>query len=382
MYLIKKFSFLCVFSAFCFNVLAQNSSSPGCSSTFQLSQPAGSSPQLGRFDKVLDWNQDGFQDLISMNSAGVPSIRFSRADGTYAEPVSSDYLSGIYSPLAMTVGYFDGDWIEGNFVANNRPDIAVATSTGVYLLTTDDYGYFSFRGTPVVEQKVHALSAVDFNHDGFSDLMALDPDGGGYTALTNGYGGFYLPISSRYTANRWDENEYPEFISAGYFDGEFVNEKFIANESPDLAVLTNLGRVFLYTSDPYGYFSVREPSLIQTYKQIVAVDMNGDQATDLIGLDADGKVWVLTNRGNTDFAAPLATSTESANLLIDGQDVDQDGNMDIAITLKANGALAWLKQSTICEAVASRIIAGPRSRVSTSRNTLLTSELRTFTFRP
>ena len=382
MYLIKKFSFLCIFSALCLTIFAQNSSSPGCTSSFQLSQPAGSIPQLSRFNKVLDWNHDGIQDLVSMTSAGIPSIRFGKADGGYFESVSSDYLSGIFSPIAMTVGYFDGDWIEGNFVANNRPDIAVATATGVYLLTTDDYGYFSFRGTPVMEQEVHALAAVDFNHDGFSDLMALDPDGGGYTALTNGYGGFYLPVSSRYTANRWDENEYPAIISAGYFDGEFVNEKFTANQSPDLAVLTNLGRVFLYTSDPYGYFSVREPSIIQTYKQIIAVDMNGDHASDLIGLDAEGKVWVLSNQGNREFAATPATSAVSANLLIDGQDVDQDGNMDVAVSLKANGALAWLKQSTICADVASRIIAGPRSRVTTSRNTLITSELRTFTFRP
>ena len=382
MNLIKKITFVCIFSALCLMVFAQNSSSPGCSSTFLLAPSSGSAPKFGKFNKVLDWNHDGFQDVISVAANGVPRISFGNGDGSFQPPVSSDYISGLYSPLAMTVGYFDGDWIEGNFVANNRPDIAVATESGVYILTSDDYGFFSFRGTPVMEQKVHALVAVDFNHDGFSDLMSLDPDGGAYTSLTNGYGGFYLPISSGYTASRWDENEYPATLAAGYFDGDFIEGKYVANQLPDLAVVTNLGRVFTYTTDLYGYFSVREPSIQKAFTQVIAADMNGDQLTDLIGLDADGAVWLISKQSSGEFAEPVQIATATANLLLDGQDVDQDGNMDFAFTAKNTGSLAWLKQSTICTDAPSRIIVGGRSRVTTTRTSTISSELRTFIFRP
>jgi hypothetical protein len=380
--LIKKLTFVCIFSALCLTVFAQNSSSPGCSSTFLLAPASGSAPKFGKFNKVLDWNHDGFQDVVSVAANGVPRISFGNGDGSFQPPVSSDYIGGVYSPLAMTVGYFDGDWIEGNFVPNNRPDIAVATEDGVYLLTSDDYGFFSFRGTPVIEQEMHALVAVDFNHDGFSDLMALDPDGGAYTSLTNGYGGFYLPISSGYTANRWDENEYPATIAAGYFDGDFINGAFAANQSPDLAVLTNRGRVFMYTTDPYGYFSLREPTIQKPFKQVISADMNGDNLTDLLGLDAEGTVWLISKQSNGEFAEPVQTSSATANLLLDGQDVDQDGNMDFAFTTKNTGALAWLKQSTICTDAPSRIIVGGRSRLTTTRTSTISSELRTFIFRP
>lgn len=382
MNIIKYFAFLCIFSALCLTVFAQNSSSPGCSSTFLLAQSSGSAPQFGKFNKVLDWNHDGFQDLISVAVNGIPRISFGSGDGSFQPPVSSEYISGVYSPLAMTIGYFDGEWIEGNFVANNRPDIAVATKNGVYLLTSDDYGFFSFRGTPVMEKEIHALVAVDFNHDGFSDLMALDPDGGAYTTLTNGYGGFYLPISSGYTANRWDENEYPATIAAGYFDGDFINEKFTANQLPDLAVLTNRGRVFMYTTDLYGYFSLREPTIQKPFKQVISADMNGDNLTDLLGLDAEGTVWLISKQSNGEFAEPVQISSAAANLLLDGQDVDQDGNMDFAFTSKTTGALTWLKQSTICTDAPSRIIVGGRSRVTTTRTSTISSELRTFIFRP
>jgi hypothetical protein len=381
--IIKSITIACLFSALSLSAFAQNSSSPGCTATFQMSEVSGSSPVLGDFNKILDWNHDGVQDVISISSNGVPSISLGKSDGGFHEAVSSDYISGEISPIAMTVGYFDGDWVEGIFVANDRPDVAVATTTGVYLLTTDNYGYFSLRGTPVMNEQVMALAAVDFNEDGMSDLMALDSHGGAYTTLTDGFGGFYLPVSSEYTAGRWDENEYPTSISAGHFDGDLVNENLVPNHSPDLVVLTNLGNVVVYTSDVYGYFSIRESYIQKSFTQVIAADLNTDGVSDLVGLESDGSVWMISKNNVGDFIEPVQAASAVTNLLLDVQDFDLDGNLDFAVTSSETGSLAWLKQGTICSDVQqSRSIADPRSRNSTSRTSTISSELRTFIFRP
>lgn len=295
---------------------------------------------------MADFNQDGKADLITLDSDGVPSIRFKTENG-FSDPVVSDYIHGIYRPAAMAVGYFDGDYVEGNFVANKWPDIVVATTSGaVHLLTSDAYGYFSFRGTPVMRGFYTALAAVDFNRDGMSDILAVDIAGGAVTFLSRGDGNWgdfaYTPTA----AGAYAVGEVPISASVGYFDGTLVEGILTVNDGHDLAVLTNQGRVLLYTTDPQGYFTVREAGLVMSFAEVRTIDVNQDQRTDLLARDSAGMVYLLLRNENGDFTSPQPIGQEQVTSLIGAYDVNGDGNVDVATTSGADEHFAWFASVT------------------------------------
>ena len=290
---------------------------------------------------MIDFDGDGKADLITVDSNGVPSTRFKTENG-FSDPVVSDYIQGLYHPTAIAVGYFDGDYIDGKFVVNKYPDIAVATAEGgVYLLTSDPYGYFSFRGTPVMQGFYAALAAVDFNKDGMSDLIAVDVAGGAvvqFSQADGNWGDFaYTPTA----ASAYATGEVPLSASLGYFDVVLTDGNLVANDSPDLAVLTSQGRVLLYTTDAAGYFTVRETNFGLLFAEVLAADFNQDGRTDLLAKDAAGTVYVLMRQANGDFDAPHAIGNEQVASLIGAQDINGDGSLDIVATLGEDAHFVW-----------------------------------------
>lgn len=327
------------FCLFSIGVAAQ-SVGPACTPTFGAAQ--NESTIIGAVRSVMvDFDQDGKMDLLTVDGNGVPSTRF-RTENGFSDPVVSDYIQGIYHPTAIAVGYFDGDYVDGKFVVNPYPDIAVATAEGgVYLLTSDPYGYFSFRGTPVMQGFYAALAAVDFNGDGMSDIMAVDVAGGAVTLFSQSdgnWGGFaYTPT----TAAAYAVGEVPLSASVGYFDGVLAGPDFIVNDLPDLAVVTSQGRVLLYTSDADGYFSARETNFGLLFTEAQAADINQDGRSDLVAKDAAGTIYVLLRLENGDFDVPYSIGNEQAVSLIGAQDLNNDGMPDIVVTTGADQHFAW-----------------------------------------
>lgn len=339
----KKLSTMMLFVlSFCFLSLgaAAQTVGPVCLPGFGASQNESTVVGASR-SALVDFNDDGKPDLISVDSNGVPSTRF-RTDNGFGDPVISDYIQGIYHPTAIAIGYFDGDYIDGNFVVNPYPDIAVATAEGgVYLLTSDPYGYYSFRGTPVMQGFYAALAAVDFNGDGMSDIMAVDVVGGSVTLFSQSDGNWGSFAYTPTTAAAYAAGEVPLSASAGYFDGLLAGSDFIVNSYPDLAVLTSQGRVLLYTSDPNGNFSARETNFGLLFAEVQAADFNQDGRSDLLAKDAAGNVYVILRLENGDFDAPHLIGSEQAAALIGVQDFNGDGKLDIAVTLGADAHFAW-----------------------------------------
>lgn len=312
----------------------------GCVPSFGPVQTQSFAPG-GTFSAFVDFNNDGKLDLIAVDSNGVPSTRFGTADG-FSEPVVSSFVAGIYQPTAIAMGYFDGDYIDGQFVVNPNPDIAVATAAGgVYLLTSDPYGYFCFRGTPVLQGNYAALAAVDFNEDGMSDIMAVDVMGGSvlqFSQPDGNWGSFaYTPTTAAAYAN----GETPVAATLGYFDGVVTEGTLFTNDLPDLAVLTSQGRVLLYTTDPDGFFTVRETNFSSAYAEAKAADLNQDGRSDLLAKDAAGTVYLILRKENGDFDAPQAVSNDAVATLLGAHDLNGDGALDIAVTLGNGGNLAW-----------------------------------------
>lgn len=341
--MVKKMSTILLLVAslllFSFGVAAQ-SVTPGCAPSFGPVQ-AEAVAVGGARSAFVDFDQDGKLDLLSVDSNGVPSTRFRTEDG-FSAPVVSDYIQGIYHPTAMAVGYFDGDYIEGQFVVNPFPDIAVATAEGgVYLLTSDPYGYYSFRGTPVLQGFYVALAAVDFNEDGMSDIMAVDVAGGSILQFSQSDGNWGSFAYSPTTAAAYVNGELPVSATLGYFDGVLEDGKLFTNDSPDLAVLTSQGRVLLYTTDAAGYFTVRETNFGQLFAEVQAADLNQDGRSDLLAKDAAGTVYVILRNENGDFDAPQSLSNDPVASLLGAHDLNGDGTLDLVVTMGEDAHLAW-----------------------------------------
>ncbi|MFN7927886.1 MAG: VCBS repeat-containing protein [Blastocatellia bacterium] len=333
-----------------FSVAAQ-SVTPGCPPSFGPAH--NESVTLGNAHSVLvDFDGDGQLDVVSVDAEGIPSTRFRREDG-FSAPVVSSYMQGIYHPLAIAVGYFDGDYIDGQFVVNPWPDIAVATAEGgVYLLTSDPYGYYSFRGTPVLQGLYVALAAVDFNEDGMSDIMAVDATGGSILQFSQSDGNWGNAAYSPTTAEAYGSGEVPVAATLGYFDGVLQDGQFFPNDLPDLAVLTSEGRVLLYTTDADGYFTVRETDLGGIFAEIRSADFNQDGRSDLLAKDAAGNTYLLLRNENGDFNPAQAVGSDPVASLIGGQDLSGDGMPDIVVTMGDDAHLAWLSGTVNCLRVA------------------------------
>ncbi len=339
------------FCLFSLGVTAQ-SVGPVCAPNFGAAQ--NESTVVGAVRSALiDFDRDGKTDLITVDNNGVPSTRF-RTESGFSEPVVSDYMQGIYHPTAIAIGYFDGDYIEGQFVVNPYPDIAVATAEGgVYLLTSDPYGYYSFRGTPVMQGFYAALAAVDFNEDGMSDLIAVDIAGGAVTLFSQADGNWGAFAYTPTTAAAYATGEVPLSASVGYFDGILENGIFFVNDVPDLAVVTSQGRVLLYTSDASGHFSVRETNFGVLFAEVQATDFNQDGRSDLVAKDAAGTVYVLLRLENGDFDAPHSIGDEQVASLIGTLDLNGDGTPDIVTTAGVDAHFAWFgSNGSSCSGVA------------------------------
>ncbi len=116
---------------------------------------------------VSDWDRDGVFDLIAQRTDGALLVYPGRQAG------------GFGSPGVLGHGWQSLNIAVGNWCANNRlPQIvAMDASGGLWLYKNAGMTYIRSQAAIGTGNKAVRLSMVDYNADGFQDLLTVEPNG-------------------------------------------------------------------------------------------------------------------------------------------------------------------------------------------------------------
>jgi len=255
---------------------------------------------------VRDLDGDGLDDLIVVNAGeprhldpfgnpttpirGVVAVFLGMSDGSFAPPGS--YPVGVQAQSSAT-GDFNGD---------GKLDLAVADleDGDISLLPGLGAGQFGPRLTVGGFLYFARVALVDLNHDGFSELIVVDPNGLAGVSLGHGNGTFDPP-------NFAPLSRVPIAIIAEDFDGDGEIDLASANlNSNDLTVAPGLGD---------GTFGPRTRVSIGQFKRSSAIgDLNGDHLSDLVVVDERAsRVGIALGRGAGSFE-PVTFTPKSSTL--------------------------------------------------------------------
>lgn len=144
---------------------------------------------------TTDWDRDGAYDLLTQWSNGNLTLHRGIATGGFNAPVTLG--TGGWDTLSLAVG---------GWCANNRlPQIlALDTSGNLYLYPNKGLGDLSARATVAAGVSASRISMVDYDADGFQDILAVRTDGA--VQLYRGWGTTALRAETRPTvASGWQD---------------------------------------------------------------------------------------------------------------------------------------------------------------------------------
>ncbi|MEW1809909.1 CAP domain-containing protein [Pseudarthrobacter phenanthrenivorans] len=144
---------------------------------------------------VTDWDRDGTYDLLTQWTGGNLTLHRGIAGGGFQAPITLG--TGGWNTLTLAVG---------GWCANNRmPQIlALDTAGNLYLYGNKGTGDIAERVTVATGVYATRLAMVDYDADGFQDVLALKSDGS--VQLYRGWGTTALRAEARPTvATGWTD---------------------------------------------------------------------------------------------------------------------------------------------------------------------------------
>ncbi len=266
-----------------------------------------------------DMDSDGFDDIMVGDVARNAFYIRSRGDGTFDAPKSITQASGARW-IAIADFNNDGslDFASSNFRASNLT-VFLGDGAGRFNMTAQIAGH-----------REHTLETMDFDGDGFMDIM----QGSGLPGITpfrgNGDGTFdvYPNVGNLGCI---------EYISeVGHYDHEanyVPTGDFNQDGYGDLAVTC------IDDQTAYAGFSLGDGVYQRTFsasagggtESSAVNDLNGDTLPDLAIVSAgDTRLWVFPGEGDGTFGPPeVFGPTGAGPVFLIAQDLDQDGFADV-----------------------------------------------------
>jgi hypothetical protein len=293
---------------------------------------------------VGDFNADGKSDLVLATDDGV-NVLLSNGDGTF-QPGLTSGGGADFSHGSVLIGDLNGDGIS---------DVAVSSAMGVSVLPGNGDGTFQAAVTYAAGAALVAIA--DLDGDGNADLALSNGD----ILLGNGDGTFQPAI-------RWLDNSYSGFVAVADFNND-GHADILASTTTGFAVLVangdgNYSKTASFANPPqYPY---RNGNL-----SFALGDFNGDGKPDLIVIEpghisAENPYWDVTvylGRGDGTFQPNSAVSLFSFGTLTVG-DFNGDGYDDFAVRqydgFHPNGAVcSYLSKGNGTFGAPSCYITGP-----------------------
>jgi tetratricopeptide (TPR) repeat protein len=239
----------------------------------------------------FDLDHDGDLDLFETMSGSNLLFR-NNADGTFKEQAEKMGLSG-------------GDVISrdaafGDFDADDDIDLIVVNENGSNILYSNQrQGVFKdITGSSGLKSEggSGAITVGDYNNDGFLDLFIASVNGGNHELFRNlGIGSFER---EKNTKEMFSAIQYVKVYDASFldFDNDGFLDLLIAGESAE----KGKRGLFLYHNDGKGNFSdVTDllPEEVKSGRQLAVFDYNDDGDLDVMIAGLNGGVFLLRNDG-------------------------------------------------------------------------------------
>jgi hypothetical protein len=225
----------------------------------------------------------------------------------------------------FTVGERPVDVTGGDFNGDGHLDLAVVNvaSHNVSILLNDGGTGFARPINVPTGSEPRAIVSGDFNKDGKIDLATANSgDGLGDVSLLlgNGSGGFAASVSILLGSS-------PSTFAAGALGTSPVSlaaGDFNKDGNLDLAVADSAGYVFVRRGNGNGTFQA--PTVLNAFGQfsIIAEDVNGDGALDVITNE-----MVLLNDGTGNFPTAARFATDIQPNLVRAADLNGDSILDL-----------------------------------------------------
>ncbi len=278
---------------------------------------------------VVDVNDDGWPDVVSVVSLDSGQTMFGAAGGTFTagptfEPFGSSYTG-------MRVADLNGDGILDVVVCDDSGLIGVSLGTGG--------GNFELADWAPIGLDLRALDVADFDGDGVADVVFS-----GY-AMEGDPGLNYVDVLKYETAMTYQT--LGTYVAALNPNGLHVAD-LDGNGTPDIVVATNGHLIDETTSIGGGvgvYLSMGAAGFIDApvyaadvYPWAIAVgDINGDGKADMAAVNHDSNdvsVLLQGNGGTFGAATNYSVGTEPSGVV--AADFDGNGTIDLATSDGSN----------------------------------------------
>jgi len=270
---------------------------------------------------LADLRKNGLVDIVTEQYEAV-SVLLSQGKGRYEDGA---WTAVPGAGACGAAAYYNGD---------GKPDLAVATSSGVsILLGTGKVPHVFTAGTPIAVAGAACVASGDLNGDGIPDLLvAVNGNPNALVSYLGNGDGTFTYKSTTATPN-----------SGGYVVlGDFNHDgKLDFATSGNLLALGNGDGTFRAPTP----FASNEP----TFSNIAVGDINNDGWPDLVlanpGLLSSDTAWVLLNNQHGGFTQVPTTGGASTTQAILA-DLNGDGNLDLVFQGTGGGATIYLGDGT------------------------------------
>lgn len=281
--------------------------------------PGAGTTSAGGNGQILtgDFNGDGRADiLIPGNLARSDTVLYGNGDGTFSSASISGFTASAFNVTAV-----------GDFNHDGLSDLAAVNYESLDILLGQRSESFAISSILMPSIGTAAPAFGDFNGDGKLDMVM----GGIITMqimLGNGDGTFQMGRTLQTGITDYDILNSPRVIVTGDFDGD---------GNTDIAALISYPPVTeIWYGKGDGTFE--DPVLLwlsRSYLQMASADLNGDGKPDLVFSDGN-IISVIHNNGNRSFGPEVHYLAGTIGSFV-VQDVNGDGLPDIVV---ANGEYA------------------------------------------
>jgi DNA-directed RNA polymerase subunit N (RpoN/RPB10) len=227
---------------------------------------------------------------------------------SFSQSILSGHPTGDYTPLRYKNVVESSDPRDGDSVTGDAfTDLLALTPDGTMtlysnnILIDDGIPYARHREIGHGWNGFDRLIPADVTGDGYTDLLALTPDGTMTLYSNNFVADDGIPYGvHREIGHGW--NAYDRIIAADVTGDGFT----------DLVALTPAGEMSLYANNfrannatPYSTHSPIGHGW-NSFNRIMAADVTGDGYTDLLGITPEGEMSLYTNNFRANNAAPYS----------------------------------------------------------------------------
>lgn len=293
---------------------------------------------------VADFTGDQFPDIITANFGYIAGTNNTISLLEHNGRLGAQ--AGFNPPVTFNCGDKPVRLVAADIDHDNDLDLAVGrqqNSNGVSILFNDGTGAFSapteYTAAPGAYVQSTAVALADMNNDTHLDLISAGAEnefvawGQIVIRHNNGSGTFGAPVI--YDLEDWTYNIHS--LATADLNGD----NFL-----DIIASTPSGRTYdgynvMLSNGSGGYLAPRRYDAGKQTHELVTLDVNGDQAPDLLTAANDSSVLTVhKNLGDGTFFVPQKFQVGFLSTGMDSGDIDHDGDRDI---VTADGVIQILR---------------------------------------